>query len=194
MTSAGFGKPALTVPGAASLNLSIPDCETGIGSIIHTADSPELISGVLVRPGTLWPDDRGYFLELFRIGNGLPSTFPPASTQVSAALSYPGTIKAFHYHCEQTDVWAPVAGMFQVALADLRRGSPTFGRRNTLYLGNLKPWQILIPPGVAHGYKVIGAAPALLVYVTDRFYNPADEGRIAYNDRGINYDWETQHK
>jgi dTDP-4-dehydrorhamnose 3,5-epimerase len=84
--------------------------------------------------------------------------------------------------------------MFQVALADLRRGSPTFGRRNTLYLGNLKPWQILIPPGVAHGYKVIGAAPALLVYVTDRFYNPADEGRIPYNDRGMNYDWETQHK
>jgi dTDP-4-dehydrorhamnose 3,5-epimerase len=30
--------------------------------------------------------------------------------------------------------------------------------------------------------------------VTDRIYNPADEGRIAYNDPGINYDWELQHK
>ena len=53
---------------------------------------------------------------------------------------------------------------------------------------------MLIPPGVAHGYKVIGGDEALLVYLTDRFYNPKDEGRIPYNDPGINYDWETQHK
>jgi len=52
----------------------------------------------------------------------------------------------------------------------------------------------LIPPGVAHGYKVIGNDPAVLVYVTSRFYNAADEGRIPYNDPGINYDWTVQHK
>jgi dTDP-4-dehydrorhamnose 3,5-epimerase len=52
----------------------------------------------------------------------------------------------------------------------------------------------LIPPGVAHGYKVIGTESALLVYLTDRFYDPADEGRIPYNDPQIQYDWETQHK
>ena len=34
----------------------------------------------------------------------------------------------------------------------------------------------------------------MLIYVTDRFYNPADEGRIPYDDPGIAYDWETQHK
>jgi dTDP-4-dehydrorhamnose 3,5-epimerase len=41
---------------------------------------------------------------------------------------------------------------------------------------------------------VIGTEPAILVYVTDRFYDPADEGRIAYNEPSIQYDWETQHK
>ena len=84
--------------------------------------------------------------------------------------------------------------MLQVALVDLRVDSPTYGARNTLYCGALRPWQILIPPGIAHGYKVIGTEPALLVYVTDRFYDASDEGRIAYNEPGINYDWETQHK
>jgi dTDP-4-dehydrorhamnose 3,5-epimerase len=61
-------------------------------------------------------------------------------------------------------------------------------------VGALRPWQILIPPGVGHGYKVISREPGMLVYVTDRVYNPADEGRIAYNDAGIHYDWELQHK
>jgi len=53
---------------------------------------------------------------------------------------------------------------------------------------------LLIPPGVGHGYKVVGQSAATLVYVTNRLYNPKDEGRIAYNDESISYDWETQHK
>ena len=145
-------------------------------------------------PIAVWPDDRGYFLEVVRMGEGVVAGYPAASTQVSAALSYPGTIKAFHYHRKQTDCWVPVAGMLQVALVDLRKDSGTFGIRNTLYVGALRPWRVVVPPGVAHGYKVIGTDRAILVYVTDRFYDSADEGRIPYDDPSINYDWETQHK
>ena len=163
-------------------------------SLITAFDSAELIDGVRLKPYPLWPDDRGYFLEIVRLGQGLPAGFPTESTQVSAALSFSGTIKAFHYHRKQTDFWVPAKGMFQVVLVDLRAGSSTFGCKNTIFVGELRPWQILIPPGVAHGYKVIGATPAMLVYVTNRFYDPADEGRIPYNDPSIRYDWETQHK
>ncbi|MGE5644779.1 MAG: dTDP-4-dehydrorhamnose 3,5-epimerase family protein [Acidobacteriota bacterium] len=185
---------ARAVTAGAEIELAPPDCPHGIGKVIQGPDSAELIEGVRVRPYVLWPDDRGYFLEVLRAGQDLVADFPPAETQVSAALSYPGTIKAFHFHRHQTDCWTPAAGMLQVALADLRRHSPTFGRKNTLYVGALRPWQITIPPGVAHGYKVIGSGPALLVYATSRFYDPADEGRIPHDDPKINYDWETQYK
>jgi dTDP-4-dehydrorhamnose 3,5-epimerase len=174
--------------------IQIPDCERGIGKVILKADSPDLIAGVRVLPIPLWPDDRGYFLEVARFGQGLVDQYPAATTQVSAALTYPGAIKAFHLHKHQTDVWAVVQGMFQVALADLRPASPTYGVKNTFYVGQLRSWQLLIPPGVAHGYKVIGTTPAMLVYLTDRLYNPKDEGRIPHNSAGINYDWELQHK
>jgi dTDP-4-dehydrorhamnose 3,5-epimerase len=179
---------------AGERDLAIAECPKGIGSVIGSPESAELIAGVRVQPFPLYPDDRGYFLEVQRIGKGLAAAFPPESTQISAALSYPGTMKAFHYHLFQHDCWTPVKGLLQVVLADLRVGSATYGVRNTMYVGGLRPWQILIPPGVAHGYKVVGREEALLVYLTDRFYNPKDEGRIPYNDAGINYDWETQHK
>ena len=179
---------------AAGLELAFPVCQKGIGAIIGKADAADLIEGVRVQPLALYPDDRGYFLEVQRMGQGLAAAFPPATSQVSAALNYPGTVKAFHYHLHQTDCWTPVKGLLQVALVDLRVGSPTFGARNTLYAGALRPWQILIPPGVAHGYKVIGSEEALLVYMTDRFYDPRDEGRIPYNEPSINYDWEMQKK
>jgi dTDP-4-dehydrorhamnose 3,5-epimerase len=183
--------PVASVEG---LDLVLPECPRGLGSLINSPQSADLIEGVKIQPVALWPDDRGYFLEVQRIGHGLAANFASATTQVSATLSLPGAIKAFHYHLLQTDCWTPIRGMFQVALVDLRAGSPTFGRRNTIYAGDLRPWQILIPPGVGHGYKVVSPSEALLVYVTDRFYNPKDEGRLSYQDPHINYDWDRQHK
>jgi dTDP-4-dehydrorhamnose 3,5-epimerase len=193
------GTPALRNTGrriaqSDTLELALPECEKGLGKVIGAIDSAGLIAGVRLDRLQVHPDDRGYFLELHRLGHGLAREFPPASSQISAALNYPGTIKAFHYHLHQRDCWNPVKGLLQVALVDLRLDSPTFGQRNTMYLGPLRPWQVLIPPGVAHGYKVIGSEEAMLVYMTDRFYNPEDEGRIPYNDASINYDWETQRK
>jgi dTDP-4-dehydrorhamnose 3,5-epimerase len=183
-----------SIASSGSLELAYPECPKGIGSVIGSPAAADLIEGVRIEPLALWPDDRGYFLEVQRIGRGLAAHFPPATTQTSTALNYPGAIKAFHYHLHQTDCWTPAMGMLQVALVDLRVGSRTFGARNTIYAGLLRLWQILIPPGVGHGYKVIGNAPAMLIYTTDRFYNPTDEGRIPHNHPAIQYDWELQHK
>lgn len=172
--------------------------EKSLGKIITQPDSKDLIADVVVEPLRVFPDDRGFFTELARLGRpGIAEFLVPDANrriQVSATLTYPGTTKAIHYHFEQTDLWAPIAGMFQVFLYDLRRQSKTFACINTLYVGQYQPWEILIPPGVAHGYKVLGVTPAQLVYLTDRFYNPADEGRLPYNDPDIAYDWETQFK
>ncbi len=171
-----------------------PQCELGIGSVITQPESHQLLDGVTVQPVALWPDDRGHFLEVQRIGCGLARHFPPTTTQLSATVTYPTVIKAFHYHLRQHDCWTVVKGMLQVALIDLRRHSPTFRLRNTLYIGEMRPWQVLIPPGVAHGYKVISPEPAVLVYVTSRFYDPIDEHRIAFDDSALSYDWKTQFK
>ena len=75
----------------AGLEIATPECEKGLGQVILAPDSKDLIPGVRIKPYPLWPDDRGYFLEVLRVGQGLAAEFPTESTQVSAALSYPGT-------------------------------------------------------------------------------------------------------
>ena len=168
-----------------------------LGKIIAKPDSPDLIEGIQIEPLQIYPDDRGFFCELARLGQGLAAKMVPdeqRKIQVSLTLTYPGTIKAIHYHAEQSDLWAPVSGMVQVFLYDLRRHSSTFGAINTIFAGRLQPWVILIPPGVAHGYKALGVEPIQLLYFTDRHYNPADELRLPYDHPDIAYDWEIQHK
>jgi dTDP-4-dehydrorhamnose 3,5-epimerase len=168
-----------------------------LGKLISNVNSPDLIEGVRIASLQVYPDDRGFFTELARLGKGLAAEMLPDDVrkiQISLTLTYPGTIKAIHYHAEQTDLWAPISGMVQVFLYDLRRRSATFGVINTIFAGRFQPWEILIPPGVGHGYKALGVEPIQLVYFTDRHYNPADELRLPYDHPDIAYDWEIQHK
>ena len=176
----------------------LPHSQPGCGDVISHPQSPQLIQGIEIEPIMQHPDERGLFAELFRFGHpGLARDFDPANgsrIQVSFTISYSGVIKAIHYHFEQTDIWAPLTGMFQVLLCDLREDSKTCGKLNTVFVGSQRPWKLRIPPGVGHGYRIVGPDSGMLVYATNRTYNPKDEGRIAFDDPGINYDWVTRPK
>jgi dTDP-4-dehydrorhamnose 3,5-epimerase len=92
------------------LELILPSCKKGIGSVIPDADSPDLI-GASWRSRRAWPDDRGYFLEAAH-RCGLAAAFPRDHGGLWR-LQLPRTIKAFHYHLHQTDCWTPARGCFK---------------------------------------------------------------------------------
>lgn len=150
------------------------------------------IEGVISKKLTKHSDDRGFFAEVVRDDDHLLSHFG----QLSWSTSYPGVIKAFHYHEEQDDLWFFPSGNAQVVLYDLREHSSTKGETNVYYMGENNPIILLIPKGVAHGYRVLGEKSATVVYCTTKSYNPSrpDEKRIAWDDEEINFDWKTQNK
>ena len=76
-------------------------------------------------------DDRGFFAEVVKFGE---ETFHEIK-QTSYAETYPGVIKAFHWHKRQWDIWFVVKGMAQVVLYDLREKSPTKGQTDVLCVG-----------------------------------------------------------
>src|SRR5262249_55761857 len=81
------------------LRLAIrPRSRRDTGCLLRVPDSPDLIRGVRIERAQYWPDDRGYFLEVVRQGVGLGAELGTKNLQVSCAFSYPGTIKALHYH------------------------------------------------------------------------------------------------
>ncbi len=133
-------------------------------------------------------DDRGYFMEVLRSTDPVFSAFG----QWSVSLMYTGVVKAWHIHEIQTDYWCVPVGVVRAVLADVRKNSTTHGTVDEYLLGdNHEPILIKIPPGVAHGVKVL-QGPALLTYVTSHRYNPKDEGRIPFDDEKIRYDWLTE--
>lgn len=151
-----------------------------------------MIKDVIVKKLVRHADDRGFFMEILRDDENLLKRFG----QSSMSKSYPGVIKAFHYHERQDDIWFFPVGNAQVVLYDLREDSPTKGETNVFYMGEDNPLVVVIPQGVAHGYRVLGNEPACIVYFTTESYDPKnpDEKRLDWNDPVIGFDWTTKHK
>lgn len=149
-----------------------------------------MIEGVRVKHLVRHADDRGFFQEILREDDGLLERFG----QASMSKTYPGVIKAFHYHERQDDVWFFPVGNAQVVLYDLREGSRTYGQTNVFYMGEDNPIVLLIPRGVAHGYRTLGEKPAIIIYFTTQAYdrNNPDEKRLSYDDPRIGFDWSTR--
>lgn len=152
----------------------------------YNASAPALIEGVVVRPLRTIPDERGWLMEILRADD-------PAFTgfgQVYVSATYPGVVKAWHYHREQIDNFCCVAGMVKLVLVDTREASPTRGRVNELFIGTQNPCLVQVPKLVYHGWKCISAEPALVVNVPSRPYDRAepDEYRLAPHGT-LPYDW-----
>lgn len=145
-----------------------------------------MIYGVQIKELVTHRDERGYFRELIRSSDPF---FGAGFGQWSCSLMHTGVIKAWHIHQIQWDWWYVPTGNIKLALHDCREGSTTKGATQEVLMGQeYVPVIVAIPPGVAHGCKVL-QGPATLFYITSEIYNPADEGRIAYDDPSIGYDW-----
>ncbi len=145
-----------------------------------------MINGVQIKRLEKYPDARGYFVENLRAND---QVFGGKFGQWSESLMYTGVIKAWHIHEIQTDYWRAPVGVIRAVLCDMREDSSTHGVIDEYLLGtDYDPLLIKIPPGVAHGCKVL-QGPALLSYITSHSYNPNDEGRIPFDSERIDYDW-----
>lgn len=145
-----------------------------------------MIQGVVIKDLVTHTDERGFFREIIRATDDF---FSEGFGQWSHSLMYTGVAKAWHIHEKQVDWWYVAAGVLKVALHDIRPDSLTYKETMELFMGENQPARVLrIPVGVAHGCKCI-SGPAHLFYVTSNVYNPADEGRIPYDDPAIGYSW-----
>jgi len=135
----------------------------------------------------LIPDERGWLMEILRADDkDLFTKFG----QVYLSATYPGVVKAWHYHKQQVDHFACVAGMVKLVLIDTRPDSPTNGAVNEFFLGTQNPTLVQVPSLVYHGWKCISTDVSMVINVPTAPYSYADpdEFRLAPHDT-LPYDW-----
>jgi dTDP-4-dehydrorhamnose 3,5-epimerase len=153
-------------------------------NIVHSTGK---IQGVVLKHCRRFPDGRGSFAEVFRSEWYRSAGFND-EIQMNLSRSDRGSMRGLHFHHRQSDWWIPVTGTLQVALADLRKGSPTYIKTQVFNLGSDDCVCVLIPPGVAHGFLAL--TDVNLVYAVNRYYDGSDEQGVAWNDPSLNIPWQ----
>ena len=158
----------------------------------YAATKPKhpIIEGVRTKALKVIPDDRGWLMEILRVDD--PDLFTKfGQTYVSA--TYPGVVKAWHYHKQQVDNFACVAGMVKLVLIDTRPGSSTEGAINEFFLGIHNPTLVQVPNLVYHGWKCIDTQPAIVVNVPTEPYHYTEPDEYRLDPHGtLPYDWSAQ--
>ncbi len=146
-----------------------------------------MIHGVKTKTLRIIPDERGRLMEIIRSDDPLFQKFG----QLYMTTTYPGVVKAWHYHEKQTDNIAVVRGMVKLALYDPREDSPTLGEVDELFVGEYNPILVQIPQGVYHGWKCIGEDEAIIINTPTEVYDyeQPDEYRVDPHENTIPYDW-----
>ena len=151
---------------------------------------PTAIADLLVVEPDVHRDGRGFLLECFHARKyealGIPGPFVQDNHSASAA----GTLRGLHLQISepQAKLVRVLSGEILDVAADVRRGSPTFGRWVAVRLSAENFLQCFVPAGFAHGFCVLGER-AEVEYKCTAFYDPAGEIGIAWNDPQLAIDW-----
>jgi len=137
-------------------------------------------------------DARGSFMRLYCAEAF--DTVMPGLCFVQANLSITlrrGTVRGLHRlrpPAQEHKLVRCLRGrVFDVA-ADLRCGSPTFGRWFALELQEQAPLALLIPPGVAHGFQAL-CDDVQLLYQHSCAHDPALEDGVRHDDPQLAIRW-----
>lgn len=174
-----------------SNSLTIENIDSKIRQKIYQQDySPgAIIEGVKIVSLKNYVSEDGDFSELIRIGvNKELENFSGFSlAQINRSRLEPNTIKGWHLHFRQDEIWyvSPSDRIF-AGIWDVRESSKTKGLTMRLILGAGNVQLLFIPKGVAHGsVNFAGQAVELLYFVNQAFdINNPDEKRIVWDALG----------
>jgi dTDP-4-dehydrorhamnose 3,5-epimerase len=150
----------------------------------------EQLNGVVVIVPEVYEDERGFFMEVFRVDQfkelGLPTEF----VQDNHSRSQKGVLRGLHFQ------WGPPMGKlmrvtygraFLVAV-DIRKGSPTLGQWFGIEVSAENKKQVWAPAGFARGFYTLSDYSEIQ-YKCTGIYSSKGESGILWNDPKIGVRW-----
>lgn len=149
------------------------------------------LAGVLIIEPKVFGDHRGFFKETFSAERykelaGIEQAF----VQDNHSRSRKSVLRGLHYQKTKPQgklVSVTRGAVFDVA-ADINPESPTYGQYVGVELSEDNHRQLWIPPGYAHGFVVISDEVDFVYKCTD-YYDPSDEGGVAWDCPMLNIAW-----
>jgi dTDP-4-dehydrorhamnose 3,5-epimerase len=153
---------------------------------------PLAIVGAFEVTPVLHDDARGRFHEFYRADRlGEAVGHPLRLAQGNVSVSARGVVRGLHYAAVppgQAKYVHCVRGAILDVVADVRVGSPTFGRWEALRLDDEEARALYVAEGLAHGFCAL-TDDAVVAYLCSEAYAPAREHAVHALDPELAIAW-----
>jgi len=155
------------------------------------------IDGLVIIEPTLFKDDRGYFMESFKLESvnkiiGSKIKF----IQDNESMTAKNVLRGLHFQVPpfaQSKLVRVVSGSIIDIAVDVRKGSPTFCKYVSIELSDKNKKQLFIPRGFAHGFLAL-EDNTIVTYKVDNYYSKIHDSGIKFDDNSININWGDKSK
>lgn len=153
------------------------------------------LQGVILFTPSIFKDDRGFFLENFRLDKLEDSLGRDFSVkQSNLSLSHRGVLRGIHFAgvpSGQAKYVSVMSGEIVDYVVDLRLGSPSFGQWEKFELSSQNRHSLFIPEGFGHAFLAV-ADNTVVNYMVNEFFAPHNEFAISPLDPDIALEFPLQ--
>ena len=144
---------------------------------------------VVVVPKVLG-DDRGFFMETYRVDNFLDMGLPTEWVQDNHSRSAKGVLRGLHFQWDppMSKLMRVTNGTAFLVAVDIRKGSPTLGQSFGLEVSAENKKQVYAPWGFARGFCALTDG-CEVQYKCTGVYSSKSESGIYYLDPALKIDW-----
>ena len=150
------------------------------------------LQGVIICEPKIHADERGYFVETFRLDELEKFTQKKWNfVQDNESLSQKGVLRGLHFQLPpfaQSKLLRVIKGRVLDVVLDIRRNSATFGEFVAVELSGQNKRQMLLPQGFAHGFLVL-ENDTIFAYKVDNYYSKECDRGILWSDSKIAINW-----
>jgi dTDP-4-dehydrorhamnose 3,5-epimerase len=148
------------------------------------------LPGVCLVEHRIHGDARGFFVETYNERDFAQIGISDRFVQDNTSRSRGGVLRGLHYQLQQPQakLIRVLAGTLFDVVADIRQGSPTFGRYVGVTMSADDGRSLYVPAGYAHAFLVLSSS-ADFHYKCSDFYAPEHERGIRWDDPDLAIDW-----
>lgn len=144
------------------------------------------IHGAFLVDGDRFPDDRGWFQELYSTSRAYPHLIG-RERQINLSCSKKGVVRGLHVGTF-AKLCTCVKGCVYDVIADVRPDSRTYMKWFGVWLAAEARKQIFVPAGCAHGF-FCQEDDSLFLYLQDGTYDPSADRHVNWKDPKLGIVW-----
>ena len=167
------------------LNLNQLSTQTIFMEVIQTS-----FEGLVELIPHVYEDSRGWFYEFYKENTFKDLNIKYSFPQENISYSRKGVVRGMHLQLppfEQAKLVTVLSGKVLDVVADLRKGSATFGQTYSCVLDARQHKALLVPEGFAHGFAAL--EDSVFFYKSSNIYDKGSELGIRWDDPDLDIDW-----